>query len=298
MKIITQYIVFFIFLAVIAAAQNVKTGFPFLKTGASAQALGMGETVSAFSLESGAQFYNPALLASFKNSELSLSHKAMFAETSTEYLAAVIAGSTFSYGVALNSTSVRNIEIRTQPGPAEGTFSARDFSLGISAATKFLDDIQIGVTAKFLYEKIFVDEASGYGIDFGGMYFVAKTFALTASVNNLGSMNAMRNVNPTLPASIHAGASSFLPITEQFSALGNVDIVKTLDDNLSHFHFGTEISYEQNIKLRLGYLTGYAGKGFSTGVGFQYSVITFNYAYVPMTASFSPSHVFTIGFIL
>lgn len=298
MKLTVKIFFVLLFSSLSAFSQNVKTGLPFLKTGVSAQTLAMGETFSCFSLETGALVYNPAVLASFTHNEISLSHKALFAETSTDYLGSVIVSEPFSYGFSLNTTSIRNIELRTQPGPAEGMFDARNFSFGFSTAAKLNEDFSLGVTAKFLYEKIFIDEASGYGIDVGGMYSLSNTIALSLAVNNFGSMDALHTSATTLPTTLRAGGSYFLTLNEQFSAVGNAELVKTLDDKLTHFHLGTEVAFEKNFALRLGYLTGYEARGFSAGFGVQYAFVKFNYAYVPMTNSFTSGHIFTLGFLL
>ena len=49
----------------------------------------------------------------------------------------------------------------------------------------------VGITGKMLYEKIFIDEASGFGLDLGGNYSY-NNFSVAAVVSNIGSMNSLK----------------------------------------------------------------------------------------------------------
>ncbi len=56
------------------------------------------------------------------------------------------------------------------------------------------DDISFGLSAKYLYEGIFVDESTGWGFDFGLNYSTSiKGLSASAVVKNLGSMNKLKS---------------------------------------------------------------------------------------------------------
>jgi len=106
--------------------------------------------------------------------------------------------------------------------------------LGISAAISVSDDITIGATSKFIYEKIFIEEASGYCFDFGGAYKASDNIFFGASILNVGSMNELNIEKSKLPTTVRFGASYSNSLVENLAVLGASDIVKTLDDNIFH----------------------------------------------------------------
>ena len=258
----------------------------------------MGEAFTAVGNDQSAPFYNPAALRTAQANEVMLMHKEWIAETSTEYLGATILGEDFHYALSALSTSTGDIEVRTKPGPADGTFSSRNFSLGLSASFSLTDDIDVGATGKFLYERIFVDEASGYGIDLGMFYKMNDDWYFGSSVLNIGSMNELRTEPSKLPTTLRIGTSYKHSISPEFSALGAADVLKTLSDDLMHVNVGAELTYDNLLSLRGGYQTGYEFNSYSAGFGIQYKIIKFDYAFVPFTGAFTSSHTFSVSFIL
>ena len=75
-----------------------------------------------------------------------------------------------SLSLSIANTSVDGIELRTIPGPAVGTFNAQSAFFQLTYGIELIQSIRIGIAPKYLYEKIFVDETTGYGIDAGVLY--------------------------------------------------------------------------------------------------------------------------------
>jgi hypothetical protein len=291
-------IAFLACISLTASGQTIGTGLTFLKLGVGARSVAMGEAFTAVPNDLSSSFYNPSALASAKQYEISLMHKQWIEETSTEYLGAVIVGNGFNVGFTALTTSVGGIEVRTQPGPADATFASKNFAVGGSIAGNISDDLAIGISGKMLYEKIFVDEATGYGIDFGAQYFLDDNLTLGASMLNIGTMNKLRDQQSILPTSARAGVSYAVPVADQFDLLVAADGVKTFDDDKLHMNAGTEIVIDKQIAVRAGYQTGYEIKSLSTGIGIQYGIVKFDYAFVPMTQAFSSTHTFSLSFLL
>lgn len=280
------------------SAQEIGTGLSFLKLGVGARSVAMGEAYTAIAADHASLFYNPASLSFAVRDEIFLMHKQWIAETATEYLGATVGEESFSYGFSALSTSVGDIEVRSKPGPAEGTFSAQNFSLGLAVAHSVDEQIAIGVSGKFLYEKIFIDEASGYGIDIGALYKYSDEIQLGASILNIGSMNTLRNQSTELPTTVRIGGAYNYSALENISLIGTADIVKTIDDKHTHIHIGIESTYDRLLSVRAGYKTGFSNTSYSTGFGVLYGIIKFDYAFVPLTEGFSSTHTFSLSFLL
>ncbi|MFA5833204.1 MAG: PorV/PorQ family protein [Bacteroidota bacterium] len=296
-KLITIFILSAMTL-IVTQAQQIKTGLPFLKLSADARSSAMGEAFTSITNDHSSYYYNPASIRFSNLRQLMISHRQGFSETTTDYIGATIPGETFTFGLSAYTTSVNDIEVRLRPGEAEGTFGARNGAIGVGAAISLSDEMTVGLTGKLLYEKIYTDEASGYGIDAGFFYKAFDNVNIGVSLLNFGSMSVLRSERSVLPTTIRLGASYSTLFTPDFSLLFAGDAVKTLDDEITHLHFGTEAVYDSMFMIRAGYQTGYEVKSFTGGVGIAYGIIRFDYAFVPMKNAFSPNHTFSLTFLL
>lgn len=292
----------FLFLITIAVSlalsQNVNTGLPFLKMGIDARSIAMGEAFTSITNDHSAYYYNPAALRSTGQRQLLLGHRQGFAEMTSEYLGTTLPGEALTFGISAMTTAVNGIEVRLRPGDAEGTFSAKNGALSAGVGIAPTEDLSIGVAGKLLYEKIYIDEASGYAFDAGLSYQLSEEFHAGASVLNVGSMSVLRSERSPLPTTFRLGGSFMTTVAPQFSLLAAADLVKTLDDELNHLQFGAEITYDSMLMLRSGFQTGYEAKSFSAGVGVLYGIVRFDYAFVPLTGPFTTNHSFSLVFFL
>jgi len=279
-------------------SQNIQTGLAFLKLGTSARSSGMGEAFTAIPNDHSAFTVNPSTIRSSDRSQLTLSHRNGFAETTTEYLGATIPGEDVTIGFSALTTSVNGIEVRLQPGEAEKTFDAKNGLIGIGAAMDISENISIGVTGKLLYEKIFVDEAGGYAFDGGVLYQVDDNLYFGFSATNIGHMGVLRSESSVVPATLRVGTSYNTFLSPEIGLLTAGDVVKTIDDDGLHIQIGAEAIYNSLFALRAGYQTGYETKSFSGGIGVLYNIIRFDYAFVPNNGAFTPNHLFSLSFYL
>lgn len=286
-----------LFLAAPLAAQSVSTGMSFLKIGPSARALGMGEAFTAVSGDLAASFYNPAGLAAARD-EVQLMHRAWFAGTTANHLAASASAGDVRFSVSLQSVSVDDIELRTMPGEAAGTFSARNIAIGGSAALRLMEDLWAGVSARFLFEKIFTDEAQGYGLDAGLLYRVNDALTAGVSLQNIGSMSDLRDQPTALPTTLRGGAAWRTQAGAAVALTGAFDIAKTLDDDATHLNIGAEAEYDGMAAVRAGYQTGYESRSVTGGIGLRYAGISVDYAFVPFTGALQSTHTVSLSFLL
>jgi hypothetical protein len=285
-----------------ASAQAGKSGLAFLKLGGSARGVSMGDAMSGSVTGAAATYYNPAGLlganADGSSAEVMLMHKGWIQDTRMEYLATRIAlNDESALGFFLNSTTVSDIEVRTRPGTPEGTFTARNFSVGASYARTMWNDLRIGLTAKFLYEKIFVDEASGLAFDLG---LQCKTpiehLSVGAVLANLGSVSELRSEKSTLPAILRVGPAYSLEIESMDSRIIlAADELYIFPERSSYLNVGGELFFNQTLAARAGYQFGSEGRGLSTGVGVHYGIVNLDYAYSPFSSDLGNAHTISLG---
>ncbi|MCZ6776609.1 MAG: PorV/PorQ family protein [Ignavibacteria bacterium] len=285
-----------------ALAQPGKSGLSFLKLGVSARGLSMADAMSAHVTGSSATFYNPAGLpvAQLANStsQLTVMHKEWIQDTRTEFLgASALLDEENAIGFSINSTTISDIEIRTRPGPSEGTFTARNFSFGASYGRILSEQIRVGITAKFLYEKILIDEASGFAVDIGTQYQTPiENLSVGAVLANLGGMSTLRNEKSSLPTLLRIGPGYSTELVNISSDLTLAsDLVYVFPENRSYVSLGGELLFSQTIAARAGYRFGSDGRGFTTGIGVQYSIIFVDYAFAPLSADLGNTHTISLS---
>jgi len=272
-----------------------QTGLAFLKLGVGGRALGMGEAYSAIATDPSGMYYNPASLALASSAQLLLMHKEWIQDAKTEFIGATTTMGKVTLGISINSTSINNIEIREGPGPAQGSFDSHNAAIGISGAYRFDTSFSIGVTGKYLYEKILVNEASGLAVDLGGWYLTPWNVRLALAVNDLGSLNELEYESTKLPTTIRAGGAYEIPLPSIDGTLTAAsDIVTITGEKKTHLHLGAEINHRQALSVRVGYRTGYDARSFSTGVGFRYGLFQIDYAFVPTKFDLGSTHTFSL----
>ncbi len=285
-----------------AFSQAGQSGLAFLKLGVSGRGISMGDAMTASVNGAASTYYNPSGLLvpadSGSSAQLLLMHKEWIQDTRTEFLgASVILGSNDAFGFSLNSTTTSDIEIRTHPGTPDGTFTARNYSIGLSFAHQVSEDVGLGVTGKFLYQKILVDEADGYGVDIGGQYRTpVEHLTVGAVVSNIGRMGALETDRITLPATVRIGGAYGLGLMDSSAQLTlAADGLRNLPEHRSYLDVGAECVFSKIVAARAGYQFGSQGRGFSAGVGIQYGILAFDYAYAPLSYDLGDTHTFSLG---
>ncbi len=280
----------------ISAQSAGSSGLSFLKLGFGARNIAMGDLGVIGNNDLTALNYNPALLADSNKAQIFFTHNSLFEDLGSEMFAGSFSLFGIPIAVGVNTTTISNIEVRTKPGEAETTFDAHYFNASISTAYNISENIFIGASAKYIYENLFVDDATGLGFDFGAAYKnVIENLSLGVSLRNIGSMNSLRNESTKLPTDLRIGASYYYPINEY-----NIDLNATAgfqkytanDD--SHIHTGIELTYDRTFSLRGGYITGYDSKDLSAGFGVFWNGFNLDYAYVPVNFNLSDYHIISI----
>ncbi len=279
------------------SAQGGRTGLSFLKLGVGGRALGMGEAYSAIASDAAAAYFNPSGLVENQRVEIMIMHKELFQGARSEFLGISVPFEQLSLGFSIISTNVDDIEIRTRPGPPEGTFSTHDVALGISFGYKISSELNIGATGKILLEKILIDESTGFALDLGILYkspIRGLRFALVG--DNFGSMSTLRSESTRLPALVRVGTSFTNPIGSfDGNLLLSADIVKVLHEDRAHLNTGAELNFHQTISARVGYQLGYEEKGVTTGFGVQYGLFKLDYGFIPVSMELNNMHTVSVS---
>jgi len=282
-------------------AQSGATGLSFLKIGADARAMGMGDAGVATSDLGSAMYYNPALISDDEQASITIMHNEWIQDLTTEFLGLVVPFSSWTFGLHLGLTSVEGIEIRDRPGEAQGTFDSHNFAGGVTAAFAVSSGVHVGVTAKYVFEKLYTDVSDGYAFDFG--VFVQpfssqelRSLRFGGALSNLGQMSELRTVSTKLPMLLRLGVGYDVPIESMKSSfVFSAANLLLLEENTNHLNIGVEFNYVDIVFMRVGYQSNYDIKNVSFGAGTKYSSFRFDYAFTPFTESFGMAHTIALS---
>lgn len=261
------------------------SGAQFLKIGAGARAVGMGEAFVAVADDASAIWWNPAGIARITSegqSLLTLNHSTWPAEISHEFV-----GYAFTYGGlpgswAFSSTVLQMdpIPVRTEYSP-QGTgenFDAGSFNLAGTWSKNLIDRFSFGVTAKYIHMGLEKENADGFVVDLGTLYFTDyRTIRIGMGIQSLGpSMKFIDDAFP-MPTMFKVGAAMDVLQSESHNFLAAFEFDHP-SDNAERASLGGEYTlkaFEPNVTLQVrgGYRfnrdeergTAGFGVGFPTG---------------------------------
>jgi hypothetical protein len=279
-----------------SGAQGLSASSSQLKIPLTARSAGLGESSVSDLGQFSSWYLNPANLFNESPLTVALTHSQWIQEIQTEQLAARLPVAGGSLGLGVSTNSVPGIEIRDVPGPSLGTFSARFVSFQVGYAQNLTNEIILGASAKYLYEKLYVDEAAGFGFD-AGMIYVSSIQGLKAgvAVTNIGGLQQFQNERSDLPTISHLGGSYSIR-QDEFEFDFSAAWAHNLRDAENHLQVGLESSYSRQVSFRFGYQTGYESRALSGGIGIRFDFIELDYAYVPFSLGLGNGHLFSLGF--
>jgi hypothetical protein len=302
-------------------AQNRKAGLnaaAFLKIGVGARQVGLGSAATALSGDVTNMYWNPAGIALGKDEHLqaAFTYNKWFADL-TQQAAAVTYNveGIGTIGVGFMTFGVSGIKADRDVYPGDpalqalqidqmtaDTYDYRDMLLQVSYARSITNELSLGVTFKYISQKIDDQSAGAVAFDFGSVYDIGILgWKIGARLSNLGGDIKFYDFAQALPMTFSLG-TSIMPYSDDMNkVLISVDGVKP-QDGLQYYYAGGEYTFMDMISVRGGYKFNYSGvddggssfakpinttvEGYTLGAGFQTKLsdygIRLDYAYTKM----------------
>jgi hypothetical protein len=294
----TVTILFFFFFAwgafvfkIPAWGETDNPGLSFLKFGMGAKAVGMGEAFVAQSGEVTSTWWNPAGLSGIEGIQVSFTHNQWFQDITVEHFSSALSFGKNTLGLTLAMGKVPDIQKRE--GPSDNPialFDAHDVVCSFSFARSIKEGFALGFSAKWLYEKIDINSASGLGFDMGGIYSPLGNLNFGLAVLNFGQKMKFEKEKFSLPTLYKVGVTYLVEKKDLNSDfVFDLDLVKPRDDEVK-IHLGGEVGIYRALKIRLGYQTGYDEKDFSFGLGTSFGNYSIDYGYLPHKSDLGNVH--------
>ncbi len=297
-----------------------RTAMQFVKIGVGARQTAIGEASISVVRDVNAVFWNPAGISGIQSGEASFSYNRWFAEMN-HFSAAVgytledigtigLSAVALNYGdipEALSSTTTGSADTRTG-----STFTGSDMMFGVTFSHQFMDRLSIGVSAKYLQEKLWIYSKGVMAFDFGTYFDTGfKGIRFAMSFQNFGGSVkfldiGMKQEGYDLPLIFRLGASiDVIGNGDVFVDAGNdhrlalaVDAINTNDFG-ERYHIGAEYTYrgfgELALFARGGYRFNYDEGNVSFGAGLEQKLsgmaVRVDYSFVSYAYLESPNRL-------
>ncbi len=276
----------------------------FLKLGAGARQLAMGEAGTALSDDANAMYWNPADLLRIPGKSAVLMHAPYIDPTYYDFGAYAQRVGYGALGFSWQHFSAGTIHETDPYGKDAGEFSPSDtaLTLGGAVTTNRVPGLfggSFGVNAKYIRSTI-IQTAHAWAMD-AGLTLPPQAEGRWHSaivVTNLGTSMKFEQAKEPLPLTIRLGQS--FDFDEQWTGAFDLDLPR---DNNPYAAFGMEyhvpLSGAWGTAFRAGYNTRTShdlpGSGATLGAGLTYGGYTMDYAFLPM-GPLGITHRISLGF--
>ncbi|WP_158408982.1 PorV/PorQ family protein [Endomicrobium proavitum] len=261
----------------------------FLKLGAGAPAIGMGNSqTSVISNSADAIYWNPAALSSLNKMAVSFMYSSYFEDMAYGWLGFGLPTSAGTFGLGVQYFTSGSIEGRDENGDLLSDFSPTDYAVYLSYANRVYfpnsSVLRYGANVKYISSKI-ENTATAFAVDAGVIYTLFDGItSFGAAIQNIGTKMKFNVEEEDLPLAFKLGASRIF----FDNLLVSLDAIIPSDNNIFPAigaQYTIPITPEANIALRAGYdgrqkdVPGFAG--FDAGFGASFRDFSFDYAFSP-----------------
>ena len=257
----------------------------FLKIGAGAAAISMGESQVAATDDLYASYWNPAGLTKLQNPQLALMHNEWFAGINHEFIGfALPINRVGTLGASTSFLSFGELQGRDRDGNETTLFRPYDLALILSYARTIGTDLAVGLNAKLLREQIADESGTGIAFDIGALYdFPDIPLSLGFNAQHLGPRVTFVEEAFGLPVTFRLGGAYTL---FQDALLLTLDLIRPSDNDLA-IATGAGYTIGSTLQLRTGYKYTLGGNdlgaisGLTGGFGLTLGQFQIDYALVP-----------------
>ena len=265
----------------VAAPNGGQTSADFLNIGLGARPAGMGGAYSAVGEGAGAAYWNPAGLKSVQSGEVTLGHFAWYQDITYEQgVFAHKVNERSSFAATVGYLNYGDIDGRDAAGLSTGNVSVYDWYGAVSWGYSVSPEFSVGVTGKFVAEKLDDISASTFAADIGFLWHLDR-ITVAAVASNIGPDMDYEGYSEHLPSAARIGLA-VRPWGENI--LTAIDLEKSFYGDVV-LRNGLEYGYLNQYFVRAGYSfypeadNRSFGSGLSVGAGVRFEQFDFDYAY-------------------
>ncbi len=266
----------------VLSADSGESGGAVLAMPVGAGPAGMGEAYTSCEGDIYSLHYNTAGISSIKDPQMSLLYQRGVAGDNS---GALLFGMPFDFGalaasvVYYNGGNITLIDLSAEERTVN---SQQDFYLNLGYAREVIDNLSLGINAKFLHSTL-VEEftASAFGFDAGAVYRISLSeipVNIGASVQNIGTPVKYIDEGDNLPVVVRAGVSASLKEMDVPLVVA-ADGIMLPADNSVKCNLGAEYFAGEMLALRAGYKIGYDTESITAGFGVMFDMFRLDYSF-------------------
>lgn len=287
------------------------SGAKFLNIPMGARAASMGGAVISSTHDASSVFWNPSGIVGVTGNAVHFSTLNLYSQYDMSSASIVHSfGDAGVLGASYVSLAMKKTEITTelQPNGTGRFYDAEDIALGITYARALTAEFSVGITGKYVSQRIWNEVSSGIAFDIGTQYKIGfNNMIIAMSMTNFGgdlqfdgedlNITSLRDNNYPisrlapgrleaseypLPLHFQVGVAADLITEDFFSMRAEIDATHP-NDYEERINAGTEINFVDRFFIRGGYRFNYDDENFTLGAGFNFqmgtNIIRFDYAY-------------------
>ncbi len=274
-----------------------QTGLSYLRIGAGARSVAMGNAVVSNVDDASANYWNPGALGLLSSSQGELMHNESIQGVRYEFASiADRLGHRLAAGLAFNGVWTDRMNSYDNSGNYVGQFGYYGVAMAANVACALTDWLGVGVGGEYLREAIDVYSASGPALNAGiQARGILPGTDLGISVMHLGPSVKYESQAIDLPTTFQAGVSHLFAVPAANASLLLAAEYRKERDETGQLLLGTEWVYRV-ARLQVGYRSGLDTQDVSFGVGVGNNRIRGQYSYVPFGESLGEQHRFSLLF--
>ena len=199
-------------------------------------------------------------------------------------------------GLGVTSFSAGEFEYRIKPTEDPiGTFTPTDFSAYLNLARPIGRMVQVGLTARYFYSRVYEDDAAGLGISGGVRVMPIERLTIGASIVDFGKKLYYVQEQFLLPTRARLGASYDIVPFDRGRLTVTADGSYFVYSKVTGAAAGLEFAWNEVVALRAGYDFLSEANHLDFGLGLRAGLFHLDYSYAVMNLDLGGAHRISIG---
>jgi hypothetical protein len=270
---------------------NATAGFTFLQIPTTARVAALGEASIALSdMNAEGLFVNPAIVGfTDYTHSFSASYANWFADIKNYGTGYTYNSPLGVFGIGLILLDYGSMPRTTRSSGQKvysviGSFEANSIAAGLTYSKMMTDRFSVGVTLKYVQEKIDIYKADNILFDGGVLYYTGfHSLRIAATIHNFGTNSKFINDEFKMPATFKLGLAAEVFGDNQSEYKGTVIFEASHPNNSDErLNLGAEVSWRNIFIIRGGYKFFYDEENLSFGLGINPQLelpMSFDFAY-------------------
>lgn len=280
---------------ILLSSEGGEAGFAVLKAPLTTWQSGIGEKMT---VGRDASWTNPSALGLVNDVTTIINHDKWFNDINSNHIGIQIPVGNWVFSGQYYISQIDGIEVRTAPTEIPAAETDAHYLYGkLGVAYQLNNNIFLGISGKFLSEKIFSNWNQGYALDFAGLYkFDQIPLLISGLLANIGSTQNLQNEQTELPFLYALGIDYQIWQKESYEVNLLSEFRKSTSSSVK-MSLGSELGIWHTIYIQLGYIFNDEYKSFTAGTQVEWQNFRLGVSWVPLGSDFGDKTSFSFNVV-